>query len=100
MRKVKLIKPMPAEDAAIAAGIAADPDTMEMSDEQFSEAARVKRGRGRPAGSVAESRKEPVTLRLDPDLVEAMRGTGPGWQTRVNSLLRREFLASVRRKHS
>lgn len=92
MSRVKLIKPTPAEDAEIAAGIAADPDTMEMSAAQFAEARMAKRSRGRPAGSVAESRKETVTLRLDPDLVEAMRASGPGWQTRCNQMLRREFL--------
>lgn len=37
--------------------------------------------RGRP---VAECRKAQVSLRLDPDVIEAFRDTGPGWQTRMN----------------
>lgn len=44
------------------------------------------RGRGRPVGS---GMKEQVAIRLDRDLLEALRAGGPGWQTRVNEALRR-----------
>ena len=44
----------------------------------------IKRSRGRPAGR----HKESVHLSLDFDLVQAMRNTGRGWQTRANTLLR------------
>ena len=46
------------------------------------------RRRGRPAGSVAAVSKEPVKLRLDPDVLAALRSTGDGWQTRINDMLR------------
>lgn len=45
----------------------------------------IRRGRGRPA---LEQPKRQVTLRLDADLLDALRATGPGWQTRVNQALR------------
>jgi uncharacterized protein (DUF4415 family) len=48
----------------------------------------VARRRGRPAGSVAAVSKEPVKLRLDPDVLAALRATGDGWQTRINEMLR------------
>jgi uncharacterized protein (DUF4415 family) len=32
--------------------------------------------------------KEPVKLRLDPDVLAALRATGDGWQTRINNALR------------
>ena len=48
----------------------------------------VARRRGRPVGSVAAVSKEPVTLRLDPDVLAALRATGDGWQTRINDMLR------------
>lgn len=32
--------------------------------------------------------KEPVTLRLDQDVVAHYRGKGPGWQAKINSALR------------
>ena len=41
--------------------------------------------RGRPR---AVSTKEPVKLRLDADVVAALRASGDGWQTRVNDTLR------------
>jgi len=48
----------------------------------------VQRRSGRPAGSVATVSKEPVKLRLDPDVRAALRATGDGWQTRINDMLR------------
>ena len=46
------------------------------------------RGRGRPAGSVNATTKEPVKIRLDADVIAALRATGDGWQTRINDTLR------------
>ncbi len=42
--------------------------------------------RGRPP---SETRKRLVSLRLDPEVVERLRATGPGWQTRANAVLRK-----------
>jgi uncharacterized protein (DUF4415 family) len=42
--------------------------------------------RGRPP---AEKRKVSTTIRLDADVVEAFKATGPGWQTRINDTLRK-----------
>ena len=51
-----------------------------------SEAAEnVKRGRGRPQ---KPGRKVNQTLRLDPDVLEAFRQEGSGWQSRINTVLR------------
>ena len=47
--------------------------------------AAARRGPGRPKSDAA---KVAVKLRLDPDLLEALRATGEGWQTRVNDTLR------------
>jgi uncharacterized protein (DUF4415 family) len=44
------------------------------------------RRRGRPR---LASPKRQVTLRLDADVIDGMRATGPGWQVRVNDTLRR-----------
>jgi len=40
---------------------------------------------GRPAGSD----KQMVSIRLDKEVVEKFKATGPGWQTRINAALRR-----------
>lgn len=73
--------PTAEEDAAIRAGIAADPDTHEIGDEEL----RQMRRRGRPPGS---GTKMQVTLRLDIEVVEKLKATGAGWQTRANGVLR------------
>lgn len=41
--------------------------------------------RGRPP---VESPRKMVSLRLEPDVLAALRASGRGWQTRVNDLLR------------
>lgn len=46
------------------------------------------RRRGRPAGSVQAVTKEPVKIRLDADVLAALRASGDGWQTRINDTLR------------
>ncbi len=46
------------------------------------------RKRGRPVGSTKVDSKQAVKLRIDPDVLAVLRATGPGWQTRVNTILR------------
>lgn len=43
--------------------------------------------RGRPAKAAAD-RKEQIALRVDKDVLEWYRAQGPGWQTRMNAVLR------------
>jgi len=54
----------------------------------------IKARRGRPPGSVAAVTKTPVKIRLDPDVLAALRASGRGWQTKVNDLLRKEVLGA------
>lgn len=49
------------------------------------------RGRGRPR-KPKDQQKQPVNLRLSPDVLAALKATGAGWQTRVDEALRRAFL--------
>jgi len=46
---------------------------------------RPYRGPGRPK---SERPKRLVTLRLDADLLDRLRETGPGWQSRLNDAVR------------
>lgn len=92
--------PTPEEEAAISAGIEADPDSRELDDKWFSDAkpaseafspetyaalVALKRPRGRPK---ADETKVFTAIRLDADLLDAFKSTGKGWQTRVNAALR------------
>ncbi len=47
--------------------------------------ATIKRGRGRPAGAV---QRPTLNMRIDAEVLEAFKATGPGWQTRINEVLR------------
>jgi uncharacterized protein (DUF4415 family) len=102
--KRKIVMPTPEEDEVINAGIAADPDTYEADDEWFKKArsakdffspeqyaalTAAKRPRGRPE---IEKPKVSTSIRLDADLLEALRATGRGWQSRVNSILREKIM--------
>ena len=77
--------------------IAADPDDAPATDEQlaqarpfveaFPELAETLRrsAGGRPPST---DPKVPVSIRLDREVVEKFRATGPGWQSRINEALR------------
>jgi uncharacterized protein (DUF4415 family) len=87
----------PAEDAAITAAALADPDAQPMSDERLAclkparevlspalVAAFSKSKGGRPK---SENPKVFTGIRLSPEVAEAFRATGKGWQTRMNAAL-------------
>ncbi len=68
-----------------------DPDDAPRLTREWFERADLYRGdkmvrRGRPKSA---SPKEAVNLRLDADVLEFFRKTGPGWQTRINEALRK-----------
>ena len=47
--------------------------------------ATIKRGRGRPVATV---KRPTLNMRVDADVLDAFKATGPGWQTRINAALR------------
>lgn len=77
----KILFHSPEEEQAINKGIEADPDTYELSDEEF----KTLRPVGRPK---AEITKERITIRLSPEVVSYFRATGKGWQTRIDETLK------------
>ena len=70
------------EDAAIAAGIAADPDTYEPS------GAEIMAMRPVSGHSHIIARKVLLSVRYSPEVVSFFRATGKGWQTRMNDALK------------
>jgi len=82
-------------DENIARQIAEDPDTApELTAEWFDKAdlhygeTLLRRGRGRPPLSTP---KKLVSLRLDQDVIDGFRAGGPGWQSRINAVLRKHL---------
>lgn len=43
----------------------------------------------KPGRPKLDDPKKQVTLRLDPDVLDTFRATGPGWQSRINAELRK-----------
>jgi uncharacterized protein (DUF4415 family) len=87
----------PEEDAAIQRGIDADPEAHEWTAEDFARArparevlppdvyAALTGKRGRPK---SKNPKVFTGIRFDADVLEGLRATGRGWQTRANDALR------------
>lgn len=60
----------PSDDAAVSA---------------YWQQATITRGRGRPPVAV---KRPTLNMRVDAEVLDAFKATGPGWQTRINELLR------------
>jgi uncharacterized protein (DUF4415 family) len=63
----------------------------ELTDEWFAKAKPHENGRlvrrGRPRLD-PDARKQTITLRLSPEVIAALRASGPGWNARVDEILR------------
>jgi uncharacterized protein (DUF4415 family) len=46
--------------------------------------------------AIPDPRKQQITLRLDRDVIEWFKGQGPGYQTRMNAVLRSYMLAKAK----
>jgi len=66
-------------------------DIPELTVEQLKRAVR---------GQMYRPVKRPVTMRLDADIIAWLKQGGPGYQTKANSLLRREMLRTLRQRRS
>ncbi|PVE42298.1 BrnA antitoxin family protein [Limnohabitans planktonicus] len=90
--------PTAEEDAQINAGMAADADNPEWTPEDFARALPAAKFFSpevyaalcaqRMRGPKNKPLKVPTTIRLDADVLAALKATGRGWQTRVNDTLR------------
>jgi uncharacterized protein (DUF4415 family) len=54
----------------------------------------------KPRGPQKAPTKEVVTIRLSRDVVERLRASGPGWQTRVDTALRQWIEAQPKRRRA
>ena len=104
--KRKLVRPTPEENEQINAGIAADPDTRELTEKDFArmrpaadvhpeivEAYRRSRGKQKAPTKIATS------IRLSPGVLAAYKQTGAGWQRRIDEDLQ-EIVARRKVKQS
>jgi uncharacterized protein (DUF4415 family) len=68
-----------------------DPDDAPPLNREWFERAEIWEGNKliRPGRPRKAAPKEAVSLRLDPDVLEHFRASGPGWQSRINAALRK-----------
>lgn len=99
--KRRLERNTPKEEAAIRRGIEADPDTWELTEADWTRAspaievvptivAEYRRTRGKQK----QPTKLLVSLRLEREIVDRLRASGPGWQSRANDMLRKAVLGA------
>jgi len=62
-------------------------DIPEMTEEQWQHARR---------GNFYRPRKRQITARVDADVLDWLKAQGKGYQSRINAILRREMLTSVK----
>jgi uncharacterized protein (DUF4415 family) len=68
-----------------------DEDDRPLTREEMRAGIAAAKKRGRPVGSVKAAPKVQTAIRFDPDVLAVLKATGPGWQTRVNTILRERF---------
>jgi uncharacterized protein (DUF4415 family) len=68
-----------------------DPDEAPRLERDWFDRAEIWEGNKliRPGRPRKAAPKEAVSLRLDPDVLEHFRASGPGWQSRINAALRK-----------
>jgi uncharacterized protein (DUF4415 family) len=73
------------EDRAITAAAKADPDAQPLKPSQLQAMIPMQAVRGRPKLANA---KLLVSVRYSPEVLEYFKSTGPGWQARMDSILK------------
>ena len=88
------IIPSEDEDAIITEAAIADQDARPLTDEEW-EATKPK---VRVGHASTRAPKVSTTIRFDADVLAAMKATGPGWQTRINEIVR-EYVNARQSRH-
>jgi uncharacterized protein (DUF4415 family) len=83
--KTGTIIPTDEEDALITAAALSDPDAQPLTEAEWKSVKPLLRIGGRPKSEVT---KERITIRLSPDVLEAFKATGKGWQSRIDAALK------------
>ncbi|GAB1391554.1 MAG: hypothetical protein AMXMBFR78_21410 [Rubrivivax sp.] len=82
------------EDKAITAAARADPDAQPLSAAQLKAMVPLRALRGRPP---SPQRKQLVSIRYSPEVIDYFKATGEGWQTRLDGVLKAYVSRKTRR---
>ena len=90
MKKASIRVPTLEEDQEITNAANADPDAQPLTDEQMGLMVPLKALRGRPKHA---NKKQLVSIRYSPEVLDYFRSFGAGWQSRMDAVLR-EYVES------
>lgn len=79
-----ILMPSVEESRKIVAAAKADPDAQPLTKSQLKAMVPLKSVRGRPK---SENKKMLVSVRYSPEVIAYFRGTGEGWQARMDGVL-------------
>ena len=89
-KKVPIRIPTPEEDQEITNAANGDPDAQPLTEEQMDQMVPLRALRGRPR---LANKKQLVSIRYSPDVLDYFRSSGAGWQSRMDAVLR-EYVES------
>lgn len=84
-RRKTVVMPTVEEDRAITAAARSDPDAQPLTRKQLEAMVPIRALRGRPP---SPNRKQLVSIRYSPEVLAWFRATGPGWQARLDRVLK------------
>lgn len=84
-RRKIFVTPTVEEDRAITAAAKSDPDAQPLTRTQLEAMVPIRALRGRPP---SPNRKQLVSIRYSPEVLAWFRATGPGWQARLDRVLK------------
>jgi uncharacterized protein (DUF4415 family) len=85
-RRTAVRMPTTEEDKTITAAAKSDPDAQPLTPAQLKAMVPIKALRGRPK---SENKKQLVSVRYSPEVIAYFKSTGEGWQSLMDSVLRR-----------
>ena len=84
-KKISLKMPTLEEDQLITAAAESDPDALPLTDEQMSAMVPIRVLRGHPK---LEKKKQLVSIRYSPEVIDYFRASGAVWQVRMDAVLK------------
>jgi len=85
LKKISLKMPTLEEDQLITAAAESDLDALPLTDEQMNTMVPIRLQRGRPK---LASKKQLVSIRYSPEVIDYFKASGAGWQARMDAVLK------------
>jgi uncharacterized protein (DUF4415 family) len=85
LKKITLKIPTLEEDQLITAAAESDPDALPLTDDQMNAMVPMRMVRGRPK---LANKKQLVSIRYSPEVIDFFKASGAGWQARMDSVLK------------